>query len=250
MILRQMVDVHQTQSSITESYLIQAAQSNLALRLVATATALWMLELQQAQKRIVEASKAELLLQAELRQAAFDGDLQTVKRLHKEFKVQINAAGPESKRTALHRAAENAHAHIVSYLLKAADAWVDPMDCDGNTPLNLVAQPSGHPLTKKIAVMELLLNQGADCTIANRYQLTPLMNLVPLRNKIITSYSNLREGLNNVIRKMKKSIYERADKFNQGVLVHDSGEIVFDRTKERTVMPRFESDTAVALMRI
>lgn len=140
-----------------------------------------------------------------LRLAAFNGDLPLVKKLTKENRKAVHLAGPETLRTALHRACENGHNHVVTYLLKSKSAKADPnvMDYQGNTPLHLAIQAFNVPLTKKIAIIEVLLSAKADVTIANHKGETAQQYLISMRDNRPLG-SHLREGLNNIVRKMNE----------------------------------------------
>ena len=84
-----------------------------------------------------------------------------------------------SQRTALHLASLNMHAHVVRQLLHAG-ANSNAVDAEGNTPLHLaVAQgalgrPSMHPADGSVAVIEALLQDGADLLCRNSAGQIPL----------------------------------------------------------------------------
>lgn len=171
-------------------------------------------------------------LQADLRNAAARGDLQAVVMLHKILKNQPLQAGPESRRNALHWAAFMGHEQIVSYLLKAAKGMIDvnAQDKDMNTALHLIVQVLNLPVTKRVAIMTLLLSHGANPLLENAQKKTPLMSLLPLRNQIASDFPHLRNGMNNVISKIKMWIYDKARELNRTVTIGPNGEVFLDKT--------------------
>jgi ankyrin repeat protein len=143
-----------------------------------------------------------------LRVAAYEGNFSELKRLCKVERNRVNEAGPDTRRTALHWGAVAGHTKIVSYLLKAAQAKVDSLDLELNTPLNLVIQDPELPLQKKLSVIDILLAHQANPTRANQYGQTPLMNLEALRDRIPDSHYFQRKAIDSTIRRIKESIHK------------------------------------------
>lgn len=164
----------------------------------------------------------------ELRKAAFHGDLYTVS-LYKKQREKINEPGPDSQRTALHWAAWGGHHPVVSCLVKAAKADIDPRDIDRNTPLNLAIWAHNVPLLKKLLVIDLLLTHGADPTLANKNGETPLMNLMQLIKQASSALYSHRELIKTIMRKIYKAIQAKADRLNRSFSVLPDGMVVFER---------------------
>ena len=112
------------------------------------------------------------LCNAQLRQAAAEGDAQTVdKLLHRG--VLVDATDADGT-TALHLAAEFHRATVVNALLRAG-ANVDATDDSGATPL-MAAVSSGRGCDDAVAgqTILLLVSAGADINIADDEGLSPL----------------------------------------------------------------------------
>lgn len=159
-----------------------------------------------------------------LRQAASEGDFLEVKRLSKMPGVNLNEAGPESGRAALHWAVLIESNEIVSYLLKKK-AMVDPLDVQLNTPLNLLFQTPFRSLQKKLAVMDTLLAHGADMTKPNNEGQTPLMNLILLRDALSKNSFFQLKHINAVLARAKESIYKKAQQDGQVVRIYPQGQV-------------------------
>ncbi len=161
-----------------------------------------------------------------LRQAAFEGDFCKFRILCREKGIDVNEAGPETGRTALHWGAYAESNEIVSYLLNAKKAEVDPLDADLNTPLNILIQVPSSSLQKKLAVIDTLLAHGADPLRKNRSHMTPLMNLIELRDKLPANRHFQFKNINAMIVKIKENIYQKAARTGQVVHIHQNGQVV------------------------
>lgn len=160
-----------------------------------------------------------------LRQAAAVGNFQEVKRLSKGG-VDVNEAGPETARTALHWGAFSESNEIVSYLLNAKEAFVDPLDSEQDTPLNVCIQVPSSFLGKKLAVIETFLAHKADFTLENSRGQSPLMNLICLRENLPQAGSYQLRNFNALIAKIKESIY--AHMHERGLCIHPNGQVIPD----------------------
>lgn len=178
--------------------------------------------------------RASTDLLADLREAATRGDLQNFITLHKMLKNSPDNAESlrRSLHWSLHQTAARGQEQIVSYLLKATNGMVDVnvQDQEGNSPLHLVVQAPSLPVTKRVAIMTLLLGHGANPLVENAQKKTPLMGLLPLRNQIACDYPNLRNGMNTVISKIKMWIYDKARELNRTVTIGPNGEVSLDKT--------------------
>jgi hypothetical protein len=164
----------------------------------------------------------------ELRKAARRGDVDTV-NLYKKQRDKVNAAGPGSRRTALHWAAWGGHDQVVSCLLKAAKAAVDPVDCNGDTPALLAIKSPVSSLGKKLLVIDLLLSHGADPARRNPHGETLLMYLLRLSKEMAPTLSYHREVMKNIMRKVEKNIREKAQRLNRSFTIHPNGDVIFEK---------------------
>jgi ankyrin repeat protein len=102
--------------------------------------------------------------------AAEAGDLAEVQRLIGQGPGLLNAARPPYAMTPLMLAAQKGHVEVVRWLVDQ-EAAVDEQDLSGNTALC-------HASNEKdcAPVVRLLLERGADPTIANQFDYIPLVN--------------------------------------------------------------------------
>lgn len=174
----------------------------------------------------------------QFRQAAADGNLKTVTDLVKD--VEINEAGKESKQTALHRAASNGHGPVVTLLLKAKAA-VDCKDKDGNTPLNAVIQ-SEAKVSRRIPIMQELMQAGADPLVPNNLGRTPFMNLHLVRDhKDVVNNPHTQAELAKVIQQIKRHVLIVASQKGLSARIRPSGEVIFDDV-EKLIKNHMPSD--------
>lgn len=173
-----------------------------------------------------------------VRRAAFEGNFFELKRLCKEKGLNINEAGPESGRTALHWGAGSESNEIVSYLLNGKQAAVDPLDSNLDTPLNLIIQTPTRLLQKKLAVIQTLLAHGADATLPNRQGQTPLMSLIHLRDNIPPTHYFQLKNINAVIARIKENIYQKSQ---QPVAIYPNGQVIVDARAYNPPVPAVSS---------
>lgn len=160
-----------------------------------------------------------------LRKAAFTGDINVINQLHLEGS-SLNEAGPESKKTALHRAAEAGHLNVVVYLLNH-NAQVDCQDAHGNTPLNIAIQ-SDLPLSKKIDVIQCLIQGKASPLITNSNNHSAFMSLCSVRdNPELMNKPNLQESIRQIIREIKYFVAEKEKELGLPASIQPNGEVIF-----------------------
>jgi hypothetical protein len=101
--------------------------------------------------------------------AAYEGQVETVRKAIEQGGADVNGADPVQSLTALHMAAYNGHSEVVTLLL-SHDATVDCRDHEGKTPLI-------HACTGPFAkTVEILLDAGADINAQESTEgFTPLM---------------------------------------------------------------------------
>lgn len=85
--------------------------------------------------------------------------------------ADVNATDKKQLWTALHFAARDCGAHIVQLLLDAG-AKIDPQNAHGNTPLQENIMSSGGE--RRLLVARLLVSAGADVTLKNKHDVSPL----------------------------------------------------------------------------
>ncbi len=163
-----------------------------------------------------------------LRLAAAQGDLTQLKIFCKAEGANVNEAGPETGRTALHWGALIESNPIVSYLLNGKNASVDPIDLEGNTPLNLCIQAPLHSLGKKLPVIETFLAHGADTTLENHQGRSPLMNLSSLRDYLQQHFYFQLKNMNSLIARIKQGIYVKAHDQGLNLCIQPNGQVVPD----------------------
>lgn len=163
-----------------------------------------------------------------LRQAAAEGHFEEVKKLSREKGANVNEAGPGTGRTALHWGAMVHSVEIVSYLINAKGALVDPLDSEGDTPLNVCIQASFSSLGKKLAVIETFLAHGSDPTLENNRGQSPLMNLIGLRDKLAQTCPYQLRNLNALIARIKQKIYVEAHERSLSLCIHPNGQVIPD----------------------
>ena len=77
--------------------------------------------------------------------------------------------GPKSDGvTALVQAAQQGFVEVVRFLVEEGKADVDKVNDNNQTPINIAA------LMGRLEVVQFLLSKGADCTIEDKWGLTPL----------------------------------------------------------------------------
>src|SRR5205807_524924 len=91
--------------------------------------------------------------------------------------TDINEAGKDSGKTALHWAAQKGHFGILCYLIVEKGAQIDSLDKDGNTPLNLLVQSTQCTLATKQNIIIVLLCKGADPILPNKAGRTAFNNI-------------------------------------------------------------------------
>jgi hypothetical protein len=165
---------------------------------------------------------------SELRAAAFNGDMSVVS-LYKRDGEKVNEAGPDTQRTALHWAAWGGQNQVVSCLVKAAKAEINPLDVDGNTPLNLAILAQNVPIAKKLLVVDLLLSHGADPLLPNTHGITPLMNLLKFSKQIASVLPYHLEVMKNIMRKVHDGIRQKAEHLNRTFSISPDGAVKFEK---------------------
>lgn len=113
-------------------------------------------------------SDIKLSNEKKFRQAAYDGKLEVIQSLIE--KVNINAVGPATGQTALHRAADKNHDHIIKFLISKR-VLLEMQDHSGNTPLHLAC------LNLQFNAVVELIKAGANSLATNKNGKTPL-NLI------------------------------------------------------------------------
>ena len=132
-------------------------------KLIMLVTLIWCLVLPLAAQAPVQLTPQEVALM----EAAYDGDLEEVRRLVQDG-TSVDAIDPD-RRTPLMWAAFNGHSAVAEYLLDAS-AEADAKDSSGRTALMYAA--SG-PFAETV---ELLLSAGADVDVQGTLEgFTPLM---------------------------------------------------------------------------
>ncbi len=161
-----------------------------------------------------------------LRQAAANGDFEAVEKLFSEG-VDIHSRGPDTKKTALHWAAEYGRLKIGKFLISKG-ARIDSKDARGNTPLNCAIQSKKGKLIDRVNLIEQLILCKADPLEPNLEGKTPLMNFSLIRdNKELLAKPHLNSQVRAIIRKMKEQVVEVACRNEQSVTIKPNGEIFF-----------------------
>jgi len=164
-----------------------------------------------------------------LRQAAANGQFETVRQLHTDG-ININSGGPDSGKTALHWAAENGHLDIADFLI----ARVNDINCQdnkGNTPFHYVCESDKGSLTDKIEIIKHLLDSKADPLLANNDGKTPFMAFLKIRdNSQLASRPTAQGEVRDLIRKMKMHVAEVARTIGVSARIRPTGEVIFDTT--------------------
>ena len=75
---------------------------------------------------------------------------------------------PKGCGTPLWQAAQEGHTEVVRFLVEEGKADVDKVNNDRSTPINIAAYNG------QLEVVQFLLSKGADCTIEDKWGLTPL----------------------------------------------------------------------------
>ena len=101
-------------------------------------------------------------------QAAQQGFVEVVRFLVEEGKADVDKARTSDGFTPLLAAAQNGHTEVVRFLVEEGKADVDKVNNNRSTPISLAAF-YGH-----LEVVQFLLSKGADCTIEDKWGLTPL----------------------------------------------------------------------------